>query len=308
MDVQLTDEYRPAGKIFAVAAFAQRHLPRGKGAVPRRLGKAAGRRPMFLVTRHGARLVMAPSAWDVYATIALSGGSWDYHDFRWCVNGIPDSGVFYDVGANVGYFSVEMAMRLGGAVEVVAFEPQTALAAAITSSTRLNGMNNVKIVQAMVGDATRRTELYLAPASIHASAVVDSGRPCNGTAQAQMVAIDDLVKAAKIPPPDMVKMDVEGSEHLVFQGAHRTFRTHLPHIFLEYHARDDPGGRVRHQVEQLVRDCGELEVFGHAANGKASGRPYSWFRMRSEADWHLIHSLFLKNAKRPVRDMLFFEP
>ena len=162
MNAQLTGEYRPAGKAFAMAAFAQRHLPRGKGAVPRRLGKTAGRKPIFLVTRHGARLVMASSAWDVYATIALNGGSWDYHDFGWCVNGILDSGVFYDVGANVGYFSIEMAMRLGGAVEVVAFEPQTALATAITSSTRLNGMNNVKVVQAIVGDAARWTELYVA--------------------------------------------------------------------------------------------------------------------------------------------------
>ena len=308
MDAQLADEYRPAGKIFALAAFAQRHLPRGKGAVPRHLGKAAGRRPMFLVTRHGARLVMASSAWDVYATIALNGGSWDYHDFVWCVNGILDSGVFYDVGANVGYFSIEMAMKLGGAVEVVAFEPQTALAAAITSSTMLNGMNNVKVVQAIVCDAARQTELYVAPASINSSAVADSGRPNVGMVQTQMIAIDDLVEAAEIPPPDMVKMDVEGSEHLVFQGAHRTFRAHLPHIFLEYIARHDPGERVRQQVEQLVGDCGELEVFGHVANDKVSGRPYPWFRMRSETDWQLIHSLFLKNAKRPVRDALFFEP
>ena len=40
------------------------------------------------------------------------------------MNGIPNSGVFYDIGANVGYFSVEMAMKLGDAVKVVAFEPQ----------------------------------------------------------------------------------------------------------------------------------------------------------------------------------------
>ena len=109
-----------------------------------------------------------------------------------------------------------------------------------------------------------------------------------------MIAIDDLVKAAEIPPPDMVKMDVEGSEHLVFQGAHRTFRAHLPHILLEYHAGDDPGMRIRHQVEQLIGDCSELELFGHAANDKASGRPYSWFWMRSEENWQVIDSLFLR--------------
>lgn len=308
MGTQVADKYRSADRALALAAFAQRRLPRGKGMVPRWLGKAVGRKPRFLVTRHGAHLVMASSAWDVYATMALHDGTWDYHDFEWCMNGIPNSGVFYDIGANVGYFSVEMAMKLGDAVKVVAFEPQADLAAAITNSTTLNGMDNVKVVQAMVGDTVRQAELYLAPASIHASAVADSGRPNIGTVQTPMVTVDDLVEAAEIPPPNMVKMDVEGSEHLVFQGAHRTFRTHLPHMFLEYIAEFDRRLRVRHQVEQLVGDCLDLELFGHAANNKTSGRPYPWFRMRSEADWQRIDGLFLKNAERPVRDARVFEP
>ena len=307
MNTHVTDEYRPAdSRVLAVMAFAQRNLPRGRGAVPRMLGKAVGRKPRFLVTRHGAHLALASSAWDVYTTMANHGGSWDYHDFEWCVNGIANFGVFYDIGANVGYFSIEMAMKLGDAVKVVAFEPQSDLAAAITKSAKLNDMENVKVVQAMVGDTAQKTELYLAPASIHASAVADSGRPNVGTVETQMVTIDDLVEAAEILPPDMVKIDVEGSEHLVLQGAYRTFRAHRPHIFLEYIAEFDRGDRVRRQVEKLLGDCLDLELFGHE-NSKMSVRPYAWFRMRSEADWLRIDSLFLRNAQRPVRDGRVFE-
>lgn len=302
------DRYRQADRALAVAAFAQSHLPRGKGAVPRWLGRAIGRKPTFLITRHGAHLVMAPHAWDVYATMARHNYSWDYHDFEWCVNGMPKSGVFYDIGANVGYFSVEMAMEMGSAIRVVAFEPQKPLADAITASIILNHMDNLKVVHAMVGDAPRQSELYLAPASIHASAVEDSGRPCVGIVQAQMVTIDDLVENAEIPPPDMVKIDVEGSEHLVFQGAHRTFRTHMPHIFVEYIADFDLRLRIRGQLEKLVEDCPYLELFGHASRSKKSGRSHAWFRMRTEADWPLVDSLFLKNAKRHVRNPLVFEP
>ena len=58
----------------------------------------------------------------------------------------------------------------------------------------------------------------------------------------------------------------------------------MPHIFLECISRCDPERRVRYQVEQLVRDYGELEVFGDVANTKVSDRPYSWFRIRSEAN------------------------
>lgn len=307
MNFPASSDYRAVGRIFAVAALAQKHLPRGKGAVPRYVGKAAGRRPTFLVTRHGARLAMSSRAWDVYATIALNGGSWDYHDFSWCVTGVPESGVFYDIGANVGYFSVEMAKVLGPAVRVVAFEPQPDLAAAIKDSGVMNGMGNVHVVEAIVGDAAGRRELFLAPASIHASAVADSGRPCVGSVAMRMVTLDELVDAAEIPPPDMVKMDVEGSEHLVFRGARKTFRAHRPHIFLEFSTDHDPAARVRDQVEQLIRDCPEFELFGHVRTSRAVG-PNTWFRIRAENDWPLVNSLFLKNVGRPVRDPALFEP
>ena len=307
MNSPAISNYRPAGRIFTAAALAQKHLPRGKGAVPRCAGKAAGRKPTFLVTRHGARLAMSSRAWDVYATIALNGGSWDYHDFSWCVTGVPESGVFYDIGANVGYFSVEMAKVLGPAVRVVAFEPQPDLAAAINHSSALNGMGNVHVIEAIVGDTAGRSELFIAPASIHASAVADSGRPCVGSVAMRMVTVDELVEAAEIPPPDMVKMDVEGSEHLVLRGAWKTFRGHQPHVFLEFSTDHDPGGRVRDQVEQLVRDCPEFELFGHVRTSRTVG-PNTWFRIRSENDWPQVNSLFLKNIRRPVRDPALFEP
>lgn len=301
-----------------MAAFAQRRLPRGKGAVPRWLGKTVGRQPRFLVTRHGAHLAMAANSWDVYATMALNDGAWDYHDFEWCRNGIPDSGVFYDIGANVGYFSVEAAVQLGGAVKVIAFEPQADLAAAITHSVKLNGIDNVTVIQALVGDTAGQAELYLSHASIHASAVSDSGRPGAGTVRTPMVTVDDLVEKGEIPPPDMVKMDVEGSEHLVLQGAHRTLRAHRPHVFAEYIAEFDPGQRVRRQVQQLVMDCPGLELFGHAAGHQtdghpagaqsADGPPYAWSRLRSEADWQRVDGLFLRSPGRPVRDASVFEP
>jgi FkbM family methyltransferase len=301
-------EYRPADRALAVAAFAQRHLPRGKGAVPRLLGRAVGGRPRFLVTRHGARLALAAGAWDVYATMALNQNSWDYHDFAWCLNGLAGPGVFYDIGANVGYFSIEMATRLGGAVRVVAIEPQPELAAVIAASARLNDMSNVQVIAAMAGDQAGEAELYLAPATIHASAVADSGRHPVGTARIPMVTIDDLVASGQVPPPDLVKMDVEGSEHLVLRGGRATFRTHQPHLFCEYIAEFDPGQRVRGELEALVADCPDLDLFGHAAIGRSSGRPWDWFRVVTVADWELVDSVFLRSRPRPVRDESVFEP
>jgi Methyltransferase FkbM domain len=129
--------------------------------------------------------------------------------------------------------------------------------------------------------------------------VPDSGRGSTGIVPTRMVTVDELVDSAAIPPPDMVKIDVEGSEHLVFRGAHRTFRTHLAHIFMEYIISCDIERRVRNQVELLIDDCRGLQLFGHTGIKEGSGGPQAWFRIRSDADWDLCDSLLSRARTGP---------
>lgn len=301
---QTSNQYRDVGRALRITAMAQRYLPRGKGAAPRWIGKLLGKRPRYLVTKHGARLVMAPDAWDVYSTMALNNGSWDYDDFATCVNGTPEAGVFYDIGANVGYFSVEMAHLCGPSVKVVAFEPQSRLVEAIQASAELNGLDNLETFCAMVGDRARQATLHLARATIHASALADSGRKSVGTVPVQMVTIDELVGGKKVPPPDMVKIDVEGGEHLVLEGARNTFRQFRPHIFLEYLEWADKDLRVRAEVNLLLGDRAEYELFGYSSS---ADRSPPWFRIGNGGEWSAVDGLFLKNTRRPVRKSESFE-
>ena|SRR2546426_7930676 len=48
-----------------------------------------------------------------------------------------------------------------------------------------------------------------------------------------VVALDDLVGTGSIPPPDVIKVDVEGGERDVFAGAVRTIGAHMPFIIFE---------------------------------------------------------------------------
>jgi hypothetical protein len=64
----------------------------------------------------------------VFVAMRAAGNAWDYHDFKICCDLMPDSGTFYDIGAKVGYFSIEMLALNNGSVSVVSFEPSTGLA------------------------------------------------------------------------------------------------------------------------------------------------------------------------------------
>jgi FkbM family methyltransferase len=302
-------DLKETGALLNLATLLQRYLPRGRGAVPRWLGKALLRmNSQYLTTRHGTKLVLSPCSLDIYATMRLANNSWDYHDFLTCVAATPDGATFYDIGANVGYFSLEMAPLTNGSVRVVAFEPQSTLARAIRCSADLNEFDNIIVFDVLVGNITGESDFFPSAASIHASAVADSGRKPNGVVRKQMVRIDDLVESGSILPPDFIKMDVEGSEHLVFRGARRTFEQYKPHIFLEYGDGYPPSRQIRREIESLLSASTDYDLFGHPPSARAKNYSHSFFRMRREQDWLDVDSLFLKNRKRPVRNGGLFEP
>lgn len=289
----------PAGMSLTLVAALQRRLPRGKGAIPRFLGRRLGKRPRYLITKHGAKLVMASGAYDVYATMALNDYSWEYDDFQACLLGLGDGQVFYDVGANVGYYTIEMA-NIRPTSHIIAFEPQLDLAEAIRASVNLNRFENVEVLPMLVGDRSRLSDLFLAPASIHASPLNDFGRRSNRHVQSKMAAIDELVASGEIPDPDFVKMDVEASEHLVLQGGAATFRRSRPHIYLEYLARCDVDLRVRKEVELLAADA-DYRLYGWPRKDLFTRLGRQYLALTGEDDWAQWYGIFMRQPDRPVQ-------
>ncbi len=251
---------------------------------------------------------MSPSSMDIYATMSLRENSWDYHDFMVCVNLLAEGDVFYDVGANVGYMTLEMAAISRDGIHVVGFEPHSDLASAIRSSISLNDYQNVELVEAMVGDESKTADFFVAPATIHSSAVSDSGRPHVSVTSKPMVTIDDLVGDGSIAPPSAVKMDVEGSEHLVFRGAHETFRSHKPHIFAEYHSHEDPGGRIRAEMKSLAEETRAYRMYLRPRGNARKNYDFEFVRWRSDEELEDKNSVIMRSMDRPVRDEAVFEP
>ena len=240
--------------------------PRGKGWVPRWIGRhlCAGDR-VFTRTLHGAKLAVEPSSLDVFTYIESQGNSWDAHVVDACLALIGTSGVFYDIGASVGYISVEVAASLKGAGAVIAFEPQAALAANIAASARLNEFAHLKVFQAMLGERAGEGFLHVGSHSIHASAIARE----RGTAKMRcaMTTLDALVMGGAIPPPSMMKVDVEGAELSVFSGARRTIALHRPHLLFESDENMDRYGYRRRDILDLLDSLCAYRYFFVTAAG-----------------------------------------
>jgi FkbM family methyltransferase len=157
---------------------------------------------------------------------------------------IGPTDIFYDLGANIGLFSLIAARINEGTGQVFSFEPDSQNAARLSRNVEHNGLTNVTIVESGVWSSTTELRFSAAPASSPDRGVgtfVGADAATNGLS-IRVVSVDDFTREA--PPPTAIKCDVEGAEMEVLRGARATLERHHPWILCEMHSREnDRAGR-----------------------------------------------------------------
>ena len=153
---------------------------------------------------------------------------------------LREGDVFYDIGANVGFFSVLAGRLVGQAGAVFAFEPVPANASTVERNARLNRLGNIEVLRVAVSHHTGKSELFLAHYA-GGAALKSAGVPPDlaGSIVVDTSSIDDLVEHRRIRPPDVVKIDVEGAEKDVLQGMLIALREWRPKVILEVDDADE---------------------------------------------------------------------
>jgi FkbM family methyltransferase len=148
--------------------------------------------------------------------------------------------VFCDIGANVGFFSLIGSRLVGDSGRVYAFEPAPGNAAAIRENIGLNGMHNAEVIESAVGAEPGREKLLLVEDLSWSHLESQGWHPRTSTTlEVDVVTIDQLVAEGRIRPPDVVKIDVEGSEIDVIHGMRETLTRHKPTLVCELHETND---------------------------------------------------------------------
>ena len=145
---------------------------------------------------------------------------------------VPDRGLFCDIGANWGYFSLFLASRPGFNGEIHAFEPIP------------RSFNDLESLMAEIGLAAmvRCHNIALSNVNGHAKMTI----PNHSSGMAKLSDTDDgiAVKLSKLdsltfPRVDFLKIDVEGAEREIFSSCDWMDKVKL--LAIELHDRDCPG-------------------------------------------------------------------
>ena len=243
-----------------LARFWNRYVPRGKGWFPRLVGRTLAKGIKCSIrTKLGAHLVVEPTSLDVYVHILNQGGIMEERIFDVCASLIERGNVFYDIGANVGLLSVEMAKKFDDQITIVSFEPQSDLANAIAASAVLNEFDNIRVLDMLVGENEGEQELYLTSHSLHASVIPREQKARKVTKL--MGTLDRLVASGAVPPPNVIKIDVEGSELAAFHGAQEVLTTYRPHVVFEADENMRRFGVSANDLILFLKECCEYEFF-----------------------------------------------
>lgn len=216
--------------VIRAAIWWNKFGPKGRGVVPRIAGRLWLGNNRYISTKHGGMLLIDPRNLDMYAAIYNGGGTWEPHVMGACARVLRPGDVYYDIGSNTGLFSIDAAVSIRD-LTIYAFEPQPTLANCIRRSVIANGLSNIECMEMLIGHEDGEQKLYLTSHSIHASLTPREDhfqelvRP--------MRTLDGLVGSGRLKPPDVVKVDVEGAELIVFAGAERTLKDHAPSVVFE---------------------------------------------------------------------------
>lgn len=156
--------------------------------------------------------------------------------------------VIYDVGANIGLYSVIFARD--PARVVVSFEPSELVLPQLRANIHLNRLGNVHVEPIALSESPGQVPFTIDSVTTCTSHVSTHGEPGITVACADL---DSLVRANRWPAPDLIKLDVEGHDEPILRGMTQLLAGPRPYICLEGGLRSASG--VIPSL-RLLRDAG----------------------------------------------------
>jgi FkbM family methyltransferase len=162
---------------------------------------------------------------------------------------VQTADTFLDIGANIGFFSLLLAVKQPG-LRVVAFEPNPKLYRLLQRNVALNGLHQIICEQQAISDAEGTAVLHLTNSDMSASLRSDFAFEVTEVTRVRTTTLDSYL--SRNPPRGglVIKIDVEGAELAAFNGARNTIAALQPDIIAEVAIPIDSS------LGATLRECG----------------------------------------------------
>ncbi len=157
-------------------------------------------------------------------------------NYEWNIRKFFDlkKGVFIDIGANLGVYSILMGKRLGNNGTVLSIEPESHTVELLKQNVELNKLKNVFVVEKACSSKTGKSTLYLEGTTYSGGlhSLKKYGHHVSEM-EIEVETLDSIFSRSELKKVDLIKIDVEGGELEVLKGAKKVLKNYHPRIICE---------------------------------------------------------------------------
>lgn len=148
-------------------------------------------------------------------------GSFEEQELSFFMSTLKPGDTVLDVGANAGLYSIIASKIVGEEGHIYAFEPGEVELSLLAENIALNQSSNIQVVDKAVGNYVGEVNLGISDDGAMNSLRVTqhSMQNIKQWTSVQITTLDEFIKHSSIAKVDFIKIDVEGAEYLVLEGA-----------------------------------------------------------------------------------------
>lgn len=151
---------------------------------------------------------------------------------------IQDGDIVIDVGANIGEYSLIAAQKVKQNGQVISIEPLKETVQTLKNNFQLNNFSNFEIINKVIGNETKKVNLYK-QLDGGTMGFVDSsltGRNFNKAGEVEMTTIDEILLTRNLENVKVMKIDIEGYEFELLKGAKESLKNKkIKNLIIEVH-------------------------------------------------------------------------
>jgi FkbM family methyltransferase len=176
-----------------------------------------------------------PIAWSYLHLYLLGKHITERHELTMIRRLVKPGMTVVDVGANVGFYTLQMSSGAGPAGRVLAFEPDPFCFRLLRSRVQRSRVQNVEAHQLAIDDHSGDAVLYCSAYNRADNRLTQShDEPHVETHHVKTRSLDDFLSSEDLPAVSAIKIDVQGAEEHVLRGAQRTIAAGLEWIWIEF--------------------------------------------------------------------------
>ncbi len=210
---------------------------------------------LFSVSKSGYFYLDRINSFDYIKSRLRKGKTWEEHLQKLIHQYSLPGSVVLDIGAHIGTLTLKMAQAVGPQGQVLAFEPQPKIFRELFLNMAINQLCNISFYSAGVGD--REGSIELAPLVENN----EGGTPLiGGTGEfVPLLTIDSL----HLSNVSLMKIDVEGMEDQVIEGARETILANRPTIIIEIMGGNDFATASKEVRLKILQTIDKIEQLGY---------------------------------------------